>query len=182
MLQIVVPEREYWNERTQQFVDTKEQTLCLEHSLVSISKWEAKYHKSFIKTFNKEPTDEEIRYYVKCMTLTQNVDPNVYLSLSVSNYQDVFAYINDTMSATYLNDRDTGTSRDVITSELIYYWMIQANIPFECQKWHLNRLLTLIRVCGIKNNQSNKKRSTAEIISDYKSENERRKKEWNTAG
>lgn len=181
MLQIVVPEREYWNEYSKQFVNTKEQTLCLEHSLVSISKWESKFHKSFIKTFNKTPSDEEIRYYVKCMTLTQNVDPNVYLSLSEKNYRDIFAYINNTMTATYINDSDDGKSRDVITSELIYYWMIQANIPFECQKWHLNRLLTLIHVCSVKN-QTEKKRNQSEIIADYAKENERRKKEWNTAG
>lgn len=181
MLQIVVPEREYWNEYTKQFVNTKEQTLCLEHSLVSISKWESKWHKSFIKTFNKTPSDEEIRHYVKCMTLTQNVDPNVYLSLSEKNIKDIFGYINNNMSATYINDSDDEKSRDVITSELIYYWMIQANIPFECQKWHLNRLLMLIRVCGVKS-QTNKKRSQSEIISDYMKENEKRKKEWNTAG
>jgi len=181
MLQIVVPEKEYWNERTQQFVSTKEQTLCLEHSLVSISKWESKWHKAFIKTFNKNPTNEEIRYYVKCMTLTQNVDPNVYLSLTEENYREIFEYINDTMSASYINDGPGERNREVITSELIYYWMVQANIPFECQKWHLNRLLTLIRIYNVKNNPK-KKKSTVELITEYKNANEERKKQWKTAG
>ena len=181
MLQIVVPGREYWIERTGEFVYTKEQTLCLEHSLVSISKWESKWHKPFIYTFGNNPTVEEVRDYVKCMTLTQNVDPNVYLSLSSENLKDVFEYINNPMTATTFKEDKGKKSRELVTSELVYYWMTQANIPFECQKWHLNRLLTLIRVCNVKS-QPPKKRTKREIAQEYRIENERRKKEWNVTG
>lgn len=181
MLQIVVPGKEYWIDSKKEFIYTKEQTLCLEHSLVSISKWEAKWHKPFIYTFNKNINDNEIRDYVKCMTLTQNVDPNVYFSLSSENIKSIFEYINNPMTATTFRKENDKPSRELITSELIYCWMTQANIPFECQKWHLNRLLTLIRVCNIKN-QPEKKRNSMEIISDYKYMNEERKKLWNTAG
>lgn len=181
MLQIVVPKKEYWIERKKEFIYTKEQTLCLEHSLVSISKWESKWHKPFIYTFHNNINDNEIRDYVKCMTLTQNVDPNVYFSLSEENVKAIFEYINDPMTATTFRNESGRPNRELITSELIYCWMTQANIPFECQKWHLNRLLTLIRVCNIKN-QPEKKRNSREIISEYKDMNEQRKKLWNTAG
>ena len=181
MLQITVPAREYWNEKAEEFVNVKEQVLCLEHSLVSISKWEAKWHKPFIYTFNKAPSIEEVRDYVKCMTLTQNVDPNVYLSLTKENLEEVFKYIEDPMTATTIKETNGKRNRELITSELIYYWMTDSNIPFECQKWHLNRLLTLIRVCNIKR-QPPKKKGKDEIIAEYKAENERRKKLWNTNG
>lgn len=181
MLQIVVPEKEYWNELTEEFITTKKQSLCLEHSLVSISKWESKWQKPFISSFNENLGKDEIIYYIKCMTLTQNVDPNVYYSLSNENYKQIYEYINDPMTATTFNERGGKRSRELITSELIYFWMVQFNIPFECQKWHLNRLLTLIHICSVKN-QPQKKRSRKEILADYRRLNEERKKQWNTTG
>ncbi|MGB4293547.1 MAG: hypothetical protein WBJ37_11785, partial [Bacteroidales bacterium] len=148
MLQITIPAVELWDERKQEFVTTKEQTLQLEHSLVSISKWESKWCKPFLS--KQEKTSEETLDYIKCMTITQNVDPEVYNYLTNKNIEEINNYINAPMTATYFSDEKTSkTSREQVTAELIYYWMIALNIPFECQKWHLNRLLTLIKVCSI---------------------------------
>ena len=181
MLQIVVPAREYWNETVGEFIYTKEQTLCLEHSLVSLSKWEEKWKKPFPLLRDRKITEAEMRYYIQCMTLTQNVDPNVYLSLSEENYKAIYEYIDDPMTATtFLND-GKASSRQIITSELIYYWMIALNIPFECKKWHLNRLLTLIRVCNIENSPK-KKKSQATIMNENKQINEMRSNQLNTKG
>lgn len=155
MLKIVIPEWEYYNEQTGEFVTVKEFELSMEHSLVSISKWESIWHKAFLKKENK--TREEMFSYIKCMTLTQNVPDYVYAGLTIANYEAIQKYIEDPMTATWFNDRNNKPpSREIVTSELIYYWMIALNIPFECQKWHLNRLLTLIKVCNIKNAPSKK--------------------------
>lgn len=150
MLQIIVPSGEFWNEKTEKFDNTKETTLMLEHSLVSLSKWESKWCKPFLGKEDK--TAEETLDYIRCMTLTQNVDPRVYLCLTAENIETIKQYINAPMSATTIHENPNGPkSHETITSELIYYWMIALNIPFECQKWHLNRLLMLVRVCNIKN-------------------------------
>lgn len=155
MLKIVIPEWEYYNEKTGEFVAVKEWELSMEHSLVSISKWESIWHKAFLKKENK--TSEEMFSYIKCMTLTQNVPEYVYAGLTVANYNAIQKYIEDPMTATWFNDKDKKPpSREIVTSELIYYWMIALNIPFECQKWHLNRLLTLIKICNIKNSPAKK--------------------------
>lgn len=155
MLQIVVPATELWDEQKQEFIMTKEQELRLEHSLVSISKWESKWHKVFLSE-KEEKSTEEIIDYVRCMTLTQNVDPLIYLCLSKENMDAINSYISDPMTATFVNEPDGKPSREPVTSELIYYWMISLNIPFECQKWHINRLITLIKVCGHKNSPPRK--------------------------
>ena len=150
MIRITIPKSESWDEVKQEFVSVKEQTLQLEHSLVSLSKWESKWCKPFFS--KQEKTYEETMDYIKCMTLTQNVDPNVYLHLTEANITQINKYIEAPMTATtFYEDKNGAKSREIITSELIYYWMIALNIPFECQKWHINRLLTLIRVCIIKN-------------------------------
>lgn len=150
MLYITVPEGEYYDERTGEFVTIKSQKLSLEHSLVSISKWESKWCKAFLG--KEEKTAEQTIDYIKCMTLTQNVDERVYNNLSAENVKKITDYISAPMTATWFsNDQNHARSNEVITSELIYYWMIALNIPVEFQKWHLNRLLTLIRVCEIKN-------------------------------
>jgi hypothetical protein len=180
MLQITIPAVEQWDERKQEFVTTKEQTLQLEHSLVSLSKWESKWCKAFLT--KQEKTLEETLDYIKCMTITQNVDPEVYNYLTNKNIDEINKYIEAPMTATYFSDDKTvKTSREQITAELIYYWMIALNIPFECQKWHLNRLLTLIRVCNIKN-QPPKKRSKKEIMSRNAALNAARRKHLNTKG
>lgn len=150
MLQITIPSVELWDESKQEFINTKEHTLQLEHSLISLSKWESKWNKAFLG--KSEKTLEETVDYVKCMTLTQNVDPKVYGYLTSENIDEINRYIAAPMTATYFMEEESKKpSREVVTAELIYYWMISLNIPFECQKWHLNRLLTLIKVCNIKN-------------------------------
>lgn len=184
MLTIIVPARnEAWDEKNQMFVSTKEQTLCLEHSLVSLSKWEAKWHIPFL--CDKEKTSEQVLDYIKCMTLTQNVDDYVYNCLTPENLKDINNYIEDKRTATTFTDRRKpgapSKSKELITSELVYYWMIAYQIPFECQRWHLNRLLVLIRICSIKND-TGKKMSQSETLSSYRALNEARKKQFNTRG
>ncbi len=161
MLSITVLPVEYWDEEKQEFVTKgKKQTLQLEHSLVSISKWESKWGKAFLG--KKDKTTEETLDYIKFMTLTQNVDPEVYECLSNDNVDEIKRYIQSPMTATFFSKEEGGgPSRRIVTAELIYCWMIALNIPFECQKWHLNRLLTLIRVCKNENSPS-KKRSAKE--------------------
>ena len=152
MLQIEIPFQEFYNEATGEFDQVQPCTLNLEHSLISLSKWEAKWKKPFMT--DKGLTKAEILDYVRCMTLNQKVDPKVYLTLSMSNIEKVKDYIDDPATATTVNDRRAGKSgrysREIITSELIYYQMISLGIPFECEKWHLNRLLMLIQVCALK--------------------------------
>jgi hypothetical protein len=180
MLQITVPAIELWDEVKEEFVNRKEQTLQLEHSLVSLSKWESKWHKPFLS--KTEKTNEETIDYIKCMTITQNVDPETYNYLTRDNIDRITEYINDPMTATTFSDDKSGkTSREIITSELIYYWMIAANVPFECQKWHINRLITLIRVCGIKNSPP-KKRSKKELMNRQAALNAARRKQLNSRG
>lgn len=179
MLQIKIQGTEYWDEKKEMFVEgSKDIVLQLEHSLVSISKWESKWRKPFLYQDNK--TTEEIIDYIKCMTITQNVKDEVYGRLTTNNINEINDYIKSPMTATTFSD-SRGTSREIITSELIYYWMISNNIPMECQKWHINRLLTLIRVCNVKNAPS-KKMSKREIASRYASLNAARRQKLNTKG
>jgi hypothetical protein len=180
MLQITIPAVEFWDEQKQEFVYGKEQTLCLEHSLVSLSKWESKWNKAFLG--RQEKTFEETMDYIKCMTITQNVNPEVYSRLTHDNYREINEYIEAPMTATYINEsKNQASSRETVTSELIYYWMIALNIPFECQKWHLNRLLALIKVCNIKN-QPPKKMSKRDLASRNAALNAARRKQYNTRG
>lgn len=180
MLQIIVPASESWDESKQEFVTFKGQKLQLEHSLVSLSKWEAKWEKAFLGKADK--TYEETIDYIKCMTVTPNVDPVVYEHLTPENIEQVNQYIQAPMTATtFMEDKSARGGREVITSELIYYWMIALTIPFECQKWHLNRLLTLIRVCNIKNAPP-KKMSKNATASQYAKLNAARRQKHNTKG
>lgn len=183
MLQITIPAVEQWDERKQEFVSSKEQTLRLEHSLVSISKWESKWKKSFLST--KEKTYEESIDYIRCMTITQNVDPDVYSLLTRDNMKEIDEYIRDRMTATtFSDDKSSGSGKgknEIITSEVIYYWMTAQNIPTEYEKWHLNRLLTLIRVCNLKNAPPSKK-SKKDIMSQNAALNAARRKQLNTRG
>lgn len=180
MLQITIPAiNDLWDEGRQEFISTKEQTLQLEHSLVSLSKWESKWHKPFL---HSDKTDEETLDYIKCMTITQNVDPNVYYGLNQNHVTMIHEYINNPMTATTFSDDRAGRkNREIITAEIIYYWMVSYNIPFECQKWHLNRLITLVRVCGAKN-QPPKKSSKRDIASRYAELNRQRRAKLNSKG
>ena len=180
MLQIIIPGQELWDDANEEFTHSKDVTLMLEHSLVSLSKWESKWHKAFLG--KEEKTTEEIMDYIKCMTLTQNVNPEVYSRLSSENLEQIKQYIEDPHTATTIYEDPNGPkNREKITSELIYYWMISLNIPVEFQKWHLNRLLTLIRVCNIKNSPP-KKMSQRQIMARNASLNAARKQRLNTKG
>lgn len=180
MLKITIPESELYDENRSEFVMIKEQTLHLEHSLISLSKWEAKWHKPFL---SKDPkTDEELLDYVRCMTTTPNVNPEIYLSIPKSVFAEINDYLEDSMTATWFSDNKKKTiNREVITAEVIYYWMISLNIPFECEKWHLNRLFTLIEVCNVKNTPP-KKMSKKDLLSRNRSLNASRRKRLNSSG
>lgn len=156
MLQITIPETELFDEARQEFIYVeKPVTLTLEHSLVSISKWESKWKKPYIG--DEEKTVEEVIDYIRCMTITQNVDPTVYYALTEENYREIEEYIQDPHTATTIKEAGRPTKNgEGVTSELVYYWMCAYQIPFEAQKWHFNRLMTLIRIAGIKNNPDKK--------------------------
>ena len=184
MLQITIPERELWDEQNAIFIKVKGVTIAMEHSLVSLSKWEAKWHKPFIN--KEEKTKAEIIDYMRCMTLTQNIDPIIYEYITQDNIQQVNDYISDSMSATWFSDnkgegKQGNKTGEQITSELIYYWMVAYQIPFECQKWHLNRLLTLIRICDIKNKPP-KKYSKKDIMRNNTALNAARRQRLGTNG
>lgn len=181
MLHIKVPlGPEGWDEKKQEFVEPKTQTLQLEHSLISLSKWESKWCKPFLA--KSEKTGEEILDYIKCMTLTPNVKPEVYNYITSENMQEINRYIEAPMTATtFVDNKNDKHSREIITAELIYYWMITLQIPPEYQKWHLNRLLTLIKVCIIKNAPGNKM-SKRDVMSRNTALNAARRKRLNTKG
>lgn len=180
MLRIVIPESEDFNNETGEFITNKECVLQLEHSLVSVSKWESKWNKAFLS--NKKHTYEETIDYIRCMTIN-NVPDNIYSRIRNADIDKVNEYISAPMTAVYFHDDKSGKTPggDTITSELIYYWMIVRNIPFECQKWHLNRLLALIRVYDMKNSP-NKKMSAKEIARRNKAINAARRKRHNSKG
>lgn len=180
MLTIVVPETESFDPITETFFSTKKQVLTLEHSLMSISKWESKWHKPFLS--NEQKTIEESRDYIRCMTITQNVNPDVYYALSTENYEDITAYMEEPMTATWIkNDPNQPPSREIITAEVIYYWMVALQIPFECQKWHFNKLMMLIRVCNEKNKPA-KKMGKRNIMSQNQALNALRRQNLGTMG
>lgn len=162
MLEIEIPDRELFDERTEEFITIKGRKIVIEHSLVSLSKWEAKYKKPFMSS---EKNASEVLDYIKFMTITQNVDKSVYDSITPEILEQVINYIEDPMTATWFNEREQkkSKSKETVTAEIIYYWMIALQIPMECQKWHLNRLLTLIRVCSLKN-APDKKMSKKELL------------------
>lgn len=180
MLHITIPAIEQWDEINEQFIRTKEQSLVLEHSLVSLSKWESKWCKPFLS--KEEKTHEEIIDYVRCMTITQNVNPDAYKYLTRENLKEINEYIDAPMTATWFSEDKNKTGKNQqVTSEIIYYWMIAFNIPSEYQKWHLNKLMTLIRVCDIKN-RPKKKRSRKDVISQAAALNAARRKQLNSKG
>ena len=182
MIQITIPETEFFNAKTNEFYTAKKVTISLEHSLVSVSKWESKWKKPFLT--NDSKTREETIDYIRCMTITQNVPDEAYSRITPDIIAEIQKYIDDPMTATWFSDTSSTTSpkrREVITAELIYYWMIAFNIPIECQKWHLNRLLTLIKVCDIKN-APQKNMSKNEILKQQKMLNDQRRASLKTRG
>lgn len=180
MLTIVVSGREMFDDSSGEFTTLGDVTLELEHSLVSLSKWESIFEKPFLTSSDK--TTEEVIEYVKAMTLTPKIAPEVFLKLSEENFRTINEYIDAKMTATWFSEQPgVPQSRDIITAELIYYWMIAFQIPFECERWHLNRLFTLIRVCNVKQSKP-KKMSRAEIAARNRELNAQRRAQLGTTG
>lgn len=184
MLTIIVPEPELFDEATQRFLEPEGTKLELEHSLVSLSKWESKWEKPFLG--KEEKTSEEILDYVRCMVLTPDVSPDVFSKLTAENNEAISDYIAAKMTATWFIDNpDSKPSTQTITNELVYYWLVAHQIEWEAQYWHLNRLLTLIRVCNEQNKQNdpNKKKQNARVLADkYRRLNAERKAKMKTRG
>lgn len=191
MLELIVPSNELYDEKTNSFTLIQETKLLLEHSLISIADWESKWGQAFL---TKRPkTTEQSLDYIRCMTLNKDdVNPNVYLGLTQENISVIYDYINNPMSATCLSEDNAPPGKDVVTAELIYYWMISLQIPAEYASWHINRLLKLIRVCDIKNkaameNTKGRKgrktpRLSNEALHRRAALNEQRLKQYNTTG
>lgn len=181
MLHIDIPSVEVYDEVNNEFKIRKGASIAMEHSLLSLSKWESKWHKPFLTDYEKS-FEETIDYY-RCMTITQNVDPNVYYNINGSISRRIEAYMSDSMTATTFNNLPpNGSNSDgFITAEIIYYWMISLGIPFECQKWHLNRLMTLIRVVSAKNAPA-KKIPKEELLERQRRLNAERKAKFKTSG
>jgi hypothetical protein len=180
MLRIIIEGDEYYNETTEEFMTFDDVVLDLEHSLISLSKWESKFQKPFLSSERK--TTEEIYSYIKAMVLTLYVDEKVFDRISIRHLDEIQRYIDSPQSATTFGIMpERHGPKEVITSELIYYWMIAFNIPFECQNWHLNRLFSLIRICNIKNTPS-KKMPRHEIAARNRELNAQRRAALGTAG
>ena len=183
-LQIVIPEQDFYDARLNRFVTIKYTKMELEHSLISISKWEAKWHKPYMSRAPK--TSEEDLDYIRCMCITKNVDPNVFAAIDRKTKQRIMAYIVDSQTGTTFPNQQKRPSRETMTNEVIYFWMTYYNIPFDpCAKWHLNHLLTLIEVCGIKNqaaNSKSKRPMSREALSQRAALNAQRRARYNTRG
>lgn len=180
MLDIIVPEKEFWDESREMFLKTKPVKLTLEHSLISLSKWESKWKKPFLGKDDK--TTAEVLDYVRCMTINKNVPSYAYRALTSEHVNKITEYLNDKMTATTINRNVRSNARsEIVTSEVIYYWMILNGIPFECEKWNLNRLLTLIEVCEIKNGGT-KKMPRGDIIRQNAALNAARRAKLNSRG
>ena len=180
MLKIVVPGAEFFNEEKQEFVTIGDIELRFEHSLVSLSKWESIWEVPFLT--DRDKSDEETASYIKLMCLDSNVSDEVFNRLSNDNIKAIDEYISKKHTATWFREDDKPKkSPETITSELIYYWMVAMNIPFECETWHLNRLMTLIRVYNLKNSPE-KKMSRADILARNRRLNAERRRQHNTKG
>lgn len=192
MITVTIGDQEFWDPEKEEFVTgIKGRTISLEHSLISMSKWEAKHKKIFLEE-NATMTTDEFYDYIRCMTITPNVDPELYKFISREDLKRITNYIGSSETATTINDvkkthgnRYGRPSCEKVSTELIYYWMIDCGIPFECQKWHISRLLTLIRVCNIKANASGgggKKMSKQDILRQNAALNAQRRAARRTRG
>jgi hypothetical protein len=179
VLTITIPEVELYDEVNNEFISIKEQKIQLEHSLISISKWEAKWKIPFLDS--RQRSNESMIDYVRCMTVTPNVHPAAYNYIPKGEFDKVGNYIKDTMSATTLPEYRGKPNREIMTSELLYYYVIANGIPIECQKWHLNRLMTLIRIFDVKNTKG-KKMPLKEVYQNNTALNEARRAMYNSKG
>lgn len=180
MLEIKVILKEHVDEDGSSIIIDESVVLQLEHSLVSLSKWESFFKKPFLAAEKKTP--EQILWYIKAMVLTEEVAPEVFQKLSKQNLKEINDYIADKQTATWFSERSSqARANEIITAEIIYFWMISLNVPFECQHWHLNRLLTLIRVINEKNSPP-KKMSKEELIAQRTELNARRRAESGSKG
>lgn len=181
MLRVVVKGDEFFDQETEKFINTDDYVLDLEHSLVAISKWEAKYEITFLS--KREKTAEQTRYYIKCMSLSGNIPDEVLDRLSMDNVKQIREYITSKQSATRFTQMPNhAPSREKVTSELIYYWMIAMQIPWEAQHWHIERLLTLIDLCQRKNNTGNRKMNKSDMIRHRNAINAQRRQQYGTSG
>jgi len=181
MLKIVVPGVEAFDESTQKFVTVGDVALELEHSLVSLSKWESEFEKPFLD--KSEKTSDEVVGYIRAMTLTPNAPADVWKKLTDENFAEINTYIDAKMTGTTVYDLNEPpkTKQETVTAELIYYWMVVYNIPWEAQHWHLNKLFTLIRVCSVKAEKP-KKMSRSERNAQMRKLNAERKAKYKTRG
>lgn len=180
MLTLIIHGDEYWDEASGEFLTQGDVTVELEHSLVSLSKWESITEKPFLVEGKK--TNEEIYEYIKCMCLTPGIAPDVFARLSSTNLEQVNNYIESKMTATWFFEHSEGPkSTETVTSELIYYWLVTFNIPFEVEMWHLNRLFTLIKVCNLKNGKP-RKMSRSDAARMQRELNAQRKAQLGTSG
>ena len=181
MLTLTVPGVELFDNKTQKFSTTETTVLELEHSLVSLSKWESKWNIPFLG--RDEKTNEQIIDYIKIMTLTPNVPEEVYRRLSDENYSEINEYINSKQTATWFReDPNQPKNREIITAEIIYYWMIALQIPQEYQEWHIARLFTLVRVLNQKNQPKKKQGMTQSAAAQRRALNEARQRQYGTTG
>lgn len=179
MLELFLPAAEGWDQKKETFIYLEEKNIQMEHSLYSISRWESKWKKSFIS--ERDKTSEEILDYFKCMTI-ESIDDAYYDLFTTDTINTINDYINDPMTATTIKNTSNGKhSREIITAEIVYYWMVALQIPFECQYWHFNKLMTLIQVCNIKN-QPPKKMSKSQALAQNRSLNAARRAAHHTKG
>jgi hypothetical protein len=181
MLRATVPGAELFDEEKQQFITRESITLKLEHSLASISKWESYWKKPFLGK-EEEKTTAEVNHYINCMSVDGDIPDETFSYIPNEIYSQITDYINDPMTATWFKeDKSSARNKDVLTSEVLYYYMIAQNVPIECENWHLNRLITLLRVCGEKN-QPQKKMNKKDWIAQRRALNEARRSRFNTKG
>jgi hypothetical protein len=171
--------REFFNEETQEFVDSEDFAVEMEHSLISVATWESKWEIPFLG--DSEKTEEQVLDYIRMMVIDPESLPELFTRLTDEKLTEINVYINAKMSATWFNEKKHRGPTEVITAEIIYYWMISLGIPFECQHWHLNRLLTLIKVCNYKNAPKTKM-GKAEAAAQQRMLNEQRRKQYGTKG
>lgn len=182
MLRLEFPSQEGFDETRGKFVTAEAMSLELEHCLFSVSKWEAKHKVAFLS--DKKLTEDQTRDYIRMMNLGADFPDSLFDRFTFEHYDAIRLYIDDRMTATIVPEDKAKPSRDKVTAELIYYWMISLGIPFECQYWHIDRLLTLIKLCNLKNQeQSGKKKPvTRDTLAERRALNEQRRRELGSAG